>query len=292
MSSKTINFLLYVCDFRIKWKHAAIHLNKTVETYFLIGKSEKLTQLKGTNQTAVLKSLNVIQTNIVDHYLNLTLKTMAMVKWVSLYCNSPKFIAKIDDDTLVNIPKLLNKLATAKNQNLTKTIIGRVAIPHLIPRRNSIWNINNDSFPLDAWPTYVNGFLYVFTNDITQQVLKRILDVTTPVVNIEDIYLTGIVRSLENIALIDIRVEGDCSGKSLQDARNYGVHHYDLLHARCRPKRKQIINETPIAIANKDAVISNASRIKINMMKLFIKRYKQSKKMRKNGHNNKDKRQF
>ena len=168
-----------------------------------------------------------------------------MVKWVSLYCNGPKFIAKIDDDTLVNIPKLLNKIAIAAQQNLSKTIIGRVSHPHRIPKSNSIWNINNDSFPLDQWPTYVNGFLYIFTNDITKQVLNRIINITTPVVNIEDIFLTGIVRSLENIPLIDIHVEAHCSNKTIQDARNYGVHHYDILGSQCKPRRKHLRSESP-----------------------------------------------
>ena len=199
---------------------------------------------------------------------------MAMVKWVSLYCNTPKFIAKIDDDTLVNIPKLLNRLSMATDQNLTKTIIGRVSKPHLIPRNNSVWNINNESFPLDTWPTYVNGFLYVFTNDITERILKRIINVTTPVVNIEDIFLTGIVRSLENIPLIDIYVEAHCSSKTILDAKNYGVHHYDLLTAKCRPKRKHILYETPNLSSNNEV---DAARTKIQFIKALKLKYKNRK---------------
>ena len=41
---------------------------------------------------------DIIQFNFVDHYYNLTLKSMSSVRFVAKYCSKAKFIVKMDSD--------------------------------------------------------------------------------------------------------------------------------------------------------------------------------------------------
>jgi len=56
---------------------------------------------------------DIIQEDFIDSYHNLTLKTLAMLKWVNLTCpirnetSYPQFILKTDDDMFTNIHRLL-----------------------------------------------------------------------------------------------------------------------------------------------------------------------------------------
>ena len=43
-----------------------------------------------------------------DTYNNLTLKTMAIMEWVSTYCNKAGYVLKTDDDMFINVPNLFH----------------------------------------------------------------------------------------------------------------------------------------------------------------------------------------
>ena len=199
---------------------------------------------------------DIIRIDVVDDYLNLTLKTMAMMKWISKYCNTAKYIVKLDDDTLVNIPALFKLLRMADEKQMKNTILSRISKSHSINmfgKAKSLWDINNQSYPLSYWPHYANGFFYIFTNDITEGVLKRITNRTTPVVNIEDVFLTGIVRVLENISLIDIPASVSLCNVSRD--QNIAVHHYDYTHDSCAlpryHRRQKVMHKAVQECANK-----------------------------------------
>ncbi len=52
---------------------------------------------------------DIIQLDITDSYANLTLKTVALLHWVTNFCPDARFILKCDDDVYVNV----NNLASA-----------------------------------------------------------------------------------------------------------------------------------------------------------------------------------
>jgi hypothetical protein len=58
---------------------------------------------------------DIIIENFVDTYHNLTLKSIAMLKWITLTCyrdnntsSLPQHVLKVDDDIFVNVEKLFN----------------------------------------------------------------------------------------------------------------------------------------------------------------------------------------
>ena len=58
---------------------------------------------------------DIIEEDFLDSYHNLTLKSVAMLKWVTLTCfrnnvtsSLPQYVLKVDDDIFVNIERLFN----------------------------------------------------------------------------------------------------------------------------------------------------------------------------------------
>ena len=61
---------------------------------------------------------DIIQEGFYDSYLNLTLKSVMLLKWVTTYCPEVSFVLKTDDDMFVNIPALVGYLSTIHRQNV------------------------------------------------------------------------------------------------------------------------------------------------------------------------------
>ena len=53
---------------------------------------------------------DLVQEEFVDTYDNLTLKTVAGLRWVSLYCSRARYVLKIDDHVFVNLFAVLGEL--------------------------------------------------------------------------------------------------------------------------------------------------------------------------------------
>ncbi len=61
---------------------------------------------------------DLILTNSIDSYDNLTLKTMATLEWIDTYCNKSKYILKTDDDMFIHVPNLLKFIRRIKVSTL------------------------------------------------------------------------------------------------------------------------------------------------------------------------------
>lgn len=49
----------------------------------------------------------LLSSEFVDSYANLARKSLAMLKWVAFFCANAKFLVKADDDTFVNLARLV-----------------------------------------------------------------------------------------------------------------------------------------------------------------------------------------
>ena len=60
-----------------------------------------------------------------DTYLNLTLKTSFLLKWVSNSCEQAKFVFKVDDDVFVNPEKMWSSLDSSLLHSVMVNIPGK-----------------------------------------------------------------------------------------------------------------------------------------------------------------------
>ena len=63
---------------------------------------------------------DVVIEDFHDTYLNLTLKTTFMLKWIGKSCPDAKFVFKVDDDVFVNTEKLW---ATLESSHLYSSMV-------------------------------------------------------------------------------------------------------------------------------------------------------------------------
>ena len=91
----------------------------TVRFIFLLGASA-IESLEHVNPRLKRESdtyHDIIKGNFIDTYNNLTYKTVFGLHWVYSYCRKAHYVLKIDDDTILNVYKLLYFLQDLHKQH-------------------------------------------------------------------------------------------------------------------------------------------------------------------------------
>ncbi|XP_042205706.1 uncharacterized protein LOC121854958 isoform X1 [Homarus americanus] len=172
---------------RQTWGHFTVR--KDVVMAFVIGRTTNNNVQSNIDKENELFG-DIIQANFIDHYSNLTLKTISMFEWVKTYCSESRFILKTDDDMFINMPLLLNFVdAKLKEQ---RVMYGRMA-KGWKPVRNkkSKYYIDTSIYSKSKYPDFLTGPAYLFTSDVVDDIYQKALDTTFFV--LEDVLITGIV---------------------------------------------------------------------------------------------------
>lgn len=169
--------------------------NSTVKVAFLLGQSDNDT----LNNFIIEESLrynDMLQEKFVDTYNNLTLKSIMMLKWVTSNCKETKFIMKTDDDMFVNIFLLMKTLQTQKHSD--NILLGSLicnARPISDPKNK--WYMPKYMYPEKVYPNYLSGTGYIMSIDVASKLYQTAL--TTPLLHLEDVYITGLCAKLAKI---------------------------------------------------------------------------------------------
>ena len=133
---------------------------------------------------------DIIQESFYDTYLNLTLKSVMLLKWVSTHCSQVTFVLKTDDDMFVNIPALVEHLTQPDIRNRKDLILGSLfcrARP--IKDQNSKWYSPQFMFSGKEYPDYVSGTGYIMSGHLVPILFESAMQV--PLFHLEDIFITG-----------------------------------------------------------------------------------------------------
>ena len=88
--------------------------SRNISVYFVIALNSK-PKVQSFINYEFKKYGDLIQFGFIDHYLNITLKSIAILRWSEKYCKTYHVI-KVDDDLVINIDLLL--------QNIDKFVSG------------------------------------------------------------------------------------------------------------------------------------------------------------------------
>ncbi|KAI1697870.1 galactosyltransferase domain-containing protein [Ditylenchus destructor] len=144
--------------------------------------------------------------NIEDTYENLYLKVHSAFSWQQTFCKEVDYILKADDDTIVDLERLLywidNKMASIK-QDQSSLIFGRIekwGWPIRSPGRK--WYVPRSLFPRRYYPPFAYGPMYL----LTKEAVSDILDNSSQVKAFpnEDVLYTGVIAEKAGIARMDI----------------------------------------------------------------------------------------
>ncbi|KAF5285514.1 hypothetical protein FQR65_LT13211 [Abscondita terminalis] len=147
---------------------------------------------------------DIIQGSFLDTYRNLSYKHAMTLKYVTYHCSHTQYVLKVDDDIFVNMPTLLDFL---KNDSSTYGAKGRMlcypSYNLVVPRSNSKWETSFEEYNGTHFPLYCLGFSTIYSPDVVNE-LYRVVQ-KTKYFWIEDVFVTGIVRSKTDINISGIK---------------------------------------------------------------------------------------
>ena len=180
---------------RNTWGNISMFENQKIRVVFLLGKPEKKQYQSAINFEN--KQYNdIVQGAFLDTYQNLTYKAVLGLRWVVDNCGQAKFILKVDDDVVVNTPRLL-KVLTTKYSHIKHSIFCAQVRPKGKSRifRGGKYKVEQTIFPnMTRWPVkYCPGRFLVYSSDIIKDLLAAVS--FTPFLWLDDVYVTGLLAS-------------------------------------------------------------------------------------------------
>ncbi|KAK2817368.1 hypothetical protein Q5P01_025559 [Channa striata] len=181
---------------RQTWGKESLVQGKVVYTLFMLGLSsggdvkQQQEKLKQEN----LQHLDLIQSDFMDTYFNLTIKTMVIMDWLANRCPTAAYAMKIDSDMFLNIDNLvsmLQKPEIPKMNYLTGMLMWNRPV---VRSKNSKWYVSEEMYPDPQYPTYTLGMGYVFSNDLPLKIVEASKSVKP--FNIEDAYIGVCMKNL------------------------------------------------------------------------------------------------
>ncbi len=106
---------------------------------------------------------DLLQFAFTDDYYNLTLKTVATVRWTALHCSRARFAFKLDDDAYLRVNRLLDTVdrLPSQSQPPVATIFGdlqdTLPVEHNFSSDYRTWAIDRQYWPYQVYPNYTNG---------------------------------------------------------------------------------------------------------------------------------------
>lgn len=205
---------------RSTWGGQNLVQGKKVALFFQLGlhSGEGASQVQEQVLQESREHGDLIQSNFLDCYKNLTIKTMVMLEWLDAYCSNATYAMKIDSDMFLNVPNLIKLLSDAPRTNY---MTGLVAYNGAVLRDSkSKWFLPVDVFPEAVYPRYALGLGYVLSLDLPKKLVQASRHVTA--VYIEDVYLGLCMRHL---------------GILPTDPPRGGFHVFPVTYSRCAYSR-------------------------------------------------------
>ncbi|XP_050410725.1 beta-1,3-galactosyltransferase 5 isoform X2 [Patella vulgata] len=162
------------------------NITEKIKLVFLFGTAQSSTQNEELKAEAK-QTRDIVMFDFLESYFNLTYKVLMGFKWVQKFCPETKFVLKCDEDTFVNIPKVVERLRS-KEWN---TKIAGPYFTNEITRRGGKYEVAVSAYPFRIYPAHVKGNIYFMPTDLARKLLNA--SYYMPYVNMEDAYITGIL---------------------------------------------------------------------------------------------------
>ncbi|CAL8333913.1 unnamed protein product [Lota lota] len=181
---------------RQTWGNETVVQGELIQTVFLLGLPSrgKITEQQEHVSKENLRYHDLIQSDFMDSYINLTIKTMVIMDWLATRCSKVSYAMKIDSDMFLNVENLVSMLKTPglpKTLYLTGMLMWNRPV---IREKNNKWYVPEEMLPDSLYPTYALGMGYLFSIDLT----SRFVEISKSIkpFNIEDAYIGMCMKKL------------------------------------------------------------------------------------------------
>ena len=141
------------------------------------------------------KNHDILQFNFIEDYYNLTLKAISLLKWSYRHCSNSPYMVKTDDDVVLNMPMLYQLV---RQRKIPSGLTGLVMTTPANRENGHKWHMPEHLYPKDSYE-FLAGFSYLLSMDKLKKFLKTIITYPGPILDIDDLFLTGIVADYGKI---------------------------------------------------------------------------------------------
>ncbi|KAL3836302.1 hypothetical protein ACJMK2_021739 [Sinanodonta woodiana] len=172
-------------------------LNVSARMIFMLGKmGDEITQNNALREESD-KHKDIVQVDIMESRYNLTRKMMSGLQWIKTYCNSVKYILKVDDDTFINTARFSEYLLT--NPNINNVTIHGWVYTHGIVRRDGKYKVKVEEYPKSMFPHLTSGTSFILPFDVISDMLDTAERL--PYCPVDDAFMTGVLRTILDLKI-------------------------------------------------------------------------------------------
>ncbi len=163
-------------------------IKSLVNVFFVIAEPNDDKTQKELESEAFLNK-DMIQFGFRDNYYNLTLKSIALLRWAHENCFHSKYILKIEDNVIVNVEHLLKNLNSFLSGMTGYLMSGSTVVRNV----NSVWFVPECIHPNPRYPDFMISSGYLMTKNSIKPLLDTLEQYSSPVFDIEDVFITGVL---------------------------------------------------------------------------------------------------
>ncbi|XP_070687614.1 beta-1,3-galactosyltransferase 2-like [Pempheris klunzingeri] len=169
------------------WGGESLVRGKAVKLFFLLGlhAGDGAERLQEQLLRESEEHRDLLQSDFLDCYKNLTIKTMVMLEWLDSHCSGASYAMKVDSDTFVNVPNLVSMLSNAPKVDYMTGYVTKGA--EVLRNPTSKWFLPVELYPRSVYPPYALGLGYVLSLDLPKKLIEASRHVKP--VYIEDVFL-------------------------------------------------------------------------------------------------------
>ncbi|TWW58956.1 beta-1,3-galactosyltransferase 2-like [Takifugu flavidus] len=181
---------------RKTWGSKKLVLGQLVETLFMLGLSGGADASKQQEELRreSRQYRDLVQSDFLDSYRNLTIKTMMTLEWLATNCPRTSYVMKADSDVFLHVKNLVRLLldsSTAKHNYMTGLVWWHSKV--LRDPFNKFY-MPRHVVPEPEYPPYPLGMSYVMSMDLPAKILG--VSPQLKAVFIEDVYLGMCLKRL------------------------------------------------------------------------------------------------
>ena len=173
-----------------------------IKVIFGFGKHNDTALQRSTRMESKLHG-DILQARVEDGYRTQTQLVLSFFEWSAQNCDAP-LVAKGDDDTWLNIPRLMNYIDQISVPNYVGGIVFGPGST-VIRDPNNIQHVKKSERDPDFYTSYCSGIFYVFRSNLTRIMLN--IAAKMQVHGVDDAFITGDV--VEVINYLTIRKNGE-----------------------------------------------------------------------------------
>ncbi|OWF40879.1 Lactosylceramide 1,3-N-acetyl-beta-D-glucosaminyltransferase [Mizuhopecten yessoensis] len=120
---------------------------ENVKIVFMLGRNIS-NDLQRTIDQEAARYKDLVQEDFIDAYFNNTLKSIMSFNWATQYCGNAQFLLFVDDDFVIDLPKIQRYIYSIPETDVDTLFIGQRITQPVVRDRNSKWSLSWKGRPL------------------------------------------------------------------------------------------------------------------------------------------------